>query len=135
VICDANGLPLAVILTGGDRHDITRLLPPLQAIPPIRSVRGRPPAPPEAGLRRPRLRPRQVPTSVRALGIVPRIDRRGSGHGLGQGTKAESSSAASAWLHAFKRQRTRYRRRADIHQAFVSLACSIICLRALLELK
>ncbi|MBF6303153.1 transposase, partial [Nocardia amamiensis] len=37
-----------------------------------------------------------------------------------------------AWLHAFKRLRIRYERRADIHQAFLSLACSIICLRKLI---
>lgn len=37
-----------------------------------------------------------------------------------------------AWLHAFKRLRTRYERRADIHQALLSLACSVICLRKLI---
>jgi transposase len=40
-----------------------------------------------------------------------------------------------AWLHAFRRLRTRYERRADTHQAMISLACSIICLRNLLTLR
>ncbi|GHJ41188.1 hypothetical protein Sm713_67970 [Streptomyces sp. TS71-3] len=32
--------PLAVTLTGGNRHDVTQLLPLLDAIPRIRGVRG-----------------------------------------------------------------------------------------------
>ncbi len=35
------------------------------------------------------------------------------------------------WLHQYRRLRIRYKRRADIHQAFLSLACSLICLRQL----
>ncbi|ALE75863.1 transposase [Pseudonocardia sp. EC080625-04] len=36
-----------------------------------------------------------------------------------------------AWLHAFKRLRTRYERRADIHLGFLRLACALICHREL----
>lgn len=42
VITDAGGTPLAITLTGGNRHDITQLLPLLDAIPRIRGVTGRP---------------------------------------------------------------------------------------------
>lgn len=42
LIVDRNGIPLAVTLTGGNRHDVTQLLPLLDAVPPIRGVRGRP---------------------------------------------------------------------------------------------
>jgi transposase len=31
-----------VLLTGGNRNDVTQLLPLLQAVPPIRGKRGRP---------------------------------------------------------------------------------------------
>ncbi len=41
-ILDAHGIPLALTLTGGDRHDVTQLLPLLDAVPPIRRLRGRP---------------------------------------------------------------------------------------------
>ncbi len=40
VICDATGVPLAVALTGGNRNDITQLMPLLQAVLPIRGKRG-----------------------------------------------------------------------------------------------
>jgi len=36
-----------------------------------------------------------------------------------------------AWLHQFRRLRVRYERRADIHQAFVTLGCILICFRTL----
>jgi hypothetical protein len=35
LIVDAHGSPLPIALTDGDRHDITQLLPPVDAVPPI----------------------------------------------------------------------------------------------------
>ena len=61
VITEAHGIPLAVSLTGGNRNDVTQLMPLIEAIPPVRGRRGPPAPPPGEGLRRPRLRPRQVP--------------------------------------------------------------------------
>jgi transposase len=42
LLTDANGVPLAVILTGANRHDVTQLLPLLDKIPPVRGKRGMP---------------------------------------------------------------------------------------------
>jgi len=36
-----------------------------------------------------------------------------------------------AWLNQFRRLRVRYEKRADIHEAFLSLACALICWQAL----
>ncbi len=36
-----------------------------------------------------------------------------------------------AWLHAFKRLRTRYEHRGDIHLGLLQLACALICYRQL----
>ena len=47
LLVDAGGLPLAVRVTGGNRHDVTQLLPLVEQVPPIRGRSGRP-------LRRPR---------------------------------------------------------------------------------
>lgn len=132
LITDAAGTPLAVILTEANRHDVTQLLPLTEAIPPIRGRRGRP-----------RQRPRKVYADrgydhdkyrclLRARGITPVIARRGVAHGSGLGTKRWVVERTFAWLHAFKRLRTRSERRADIHQAMLSLACAVICLRRLL---
>lgn len=42
VMVDCHGIPVAVTITGGNRHDITQLLPLPDAIPPIRGICGRP---------------------------------------------------------------------------------------------
>jgi hypothetical protein len=37
---DAAGIPLIVTLTGGNRHDVTQLLPLVAACPLVRATRG-----------------------------------------------------------------------------------------------
>jgi len=32
-----------------------------------------------------------------------------------------------AWLNQFRRLRVRYEKRADLHEAFLSLGCALIC--------
>jgi transposase len=49
MLTDANGIPLAVILTEANRHDVTQLLPLLDKIPHVKGKRGAP-----------RFRPHQV---------------------------------------------------------------------------
>jgi transposase len=101
------------------------------AIPPIRGRRGRP-----------RRRPRELfadrgydhdiyRRQLRARGITPRIARRGIAHGSGLGRQRWVVERSFAWLHAFKRLRTRYERRADIHLGLLQLACALICYRQL----
>jgi hypothetical protein len=36
-----------------------------------------------------------------------------------------------AWLHRVRRLTVRYERRADVHQAFLTLGCVLICWRYL----
>jgi hypothetical protein len=36
-----------------------------------------------------------------------------------------------AWLNQFRRLRVRYDTRADIHEAFLSLVCALICWQSL----
>ncbi len=42
MVTDANGIPLAVILTGANRHDVTQLLPLLDKVPRVKGKRGAP---------------------------------------------------------------------------------------------
>jgi transposase len=118
---------------GGNRNDVTQLLPLIDAIPPIRGRRGRP-----------KQRPRTVFADrgydhdkyrrlLRQRRITPKIARRGAGHGSGLGKLRWVVKRTFSWLHNFRRLRTRYERRADIHQAMISVACSVICLRRLLS--
>jgi len=81
VIVDRPGILLAVSPPGGNRHDVTRLIPLLDAIPRTRGLRGRPRRRPE------RLfadRGCDYGTYRRLLwkrGITPHIARRGVAHG------------------------------------------------------
>ncbi|MFI5679079.1 hypothetical protein [Streptomyces cellulosae] len=49
---DRHGTPLAVTLTGSNRRDSTQLLSLLEAVTPIRGLRGRPGASPDAWMSR-----------------------------------------------------------------------------------
>jgi transposase len=118
-------------VTGGNRNDITQLIPLVDAIPP---VRGRP-GPPR---RRPALIVAdrgydfdKYRRELRRRGIAHRIARRNTEHGSGLGRWRWPVERTFAWLHAFKRLAIRYERRGDIHHGFVSLACCVICLRRL----
>lgn len=128
VIVDRHGTPLAVSLTAGNRHDVTQLIPLLDAVPRFRGRRGPP-----------RHRPKRLFADrgydfdkyqrlIRKRGITPKIARRGTPHGSGLGKTRWGVERAFAWLHQFKRLRIRYEIRADLHQALLELACSIICL-------
>ena len=52
-------------------------------------------------------------------------------HGSGLGSQRWVVERTLSWLHQHRRLRIRYERQAEIHEAFLSLACSLICLRAL----
>lgn len=131
LITDAQGIPLAAILTAANRNDVTQLLPLVAAIPPVRGKRGRP-----------RRRPDQVQGDrgyasephrkvLRSLGIEPVLAQRRTPHGSGLGVHRWVVERTLAWLHQFRRLRIRYERRPDIHEAFLSIGCSLICFRRL----
>ena len=42
-------------------------------------------------------------------------------------TFIHTNNCALAWLNQFRRLRVRYEKRADIHEAFLSLGCALIC--------
>jgi len=73
--------------------------------------------------------------ALRARGIRPRIARRGTPHGSGLGKTRWVVERGFAWLHGFKRLRTRWERRADLHLGLLQLACALICHRHLTNSK
>ena len=61
----------------------------------------------------------------------PVVARRKIPHRSGLGRQRWVVERTIAWLHQFRRLRVRYERRADVHEAFLSLACRLICFRTL----
>lgn len=128
VLTDARGIPLAMTLTGANRHDVTQLLPLVDAVPSVRGGRGRP-----------RRRPRRVQgdraydsephrRELRRRGITPVLARRRTDHGSGLGTSRWFVERTLSWAHQFGRLRLRRDRLSSIHKAFMSIACSLICM-------
>ena len=72
---------------------------------------------------------------VRKAGITPVIARRSTEHGSGLGVHRWVIEQSIALLHWFRRLRIRWEIRDDIHEAFLSLACAIICWRQLANLS
>lgn len=118
-------------LTGGNRNDVTQLMPLIEAVPPVRGRRGRPRRRPvslyaDRGYDHDKYR-----RQVRAVGITPVIARRGTGHGSGLGIHRWVVEQSFALPHWFRRLRIRWEIRDDIHEAFLVLGCALICRRRL----
>jgi transposase len=131
LLCDATGAPLAVSLTGGNRNDVTQLLPLIDAIEPVKGRRGRPRQRPDRLLADRAYDHDKYRRELRARGIQPVIARRETEHGSGLGRRRWVVERTFAWLHGFRRLRIRYERLPELHQAFLDLGCAVICLRML----
>ena len=128
MLTDAQGIPLVATLTGANAHDVTQLLPLVDAIPPLRRKRKR----------RCRRRPKRVQgdraydsephrKALRRRRIIPVLAKRNTAHGSGLGVHRWVVERTISWFHQFRRLRVRYERRADIPEAFLSLAGALIC--------
>ncbi|MDQ0846302.1 hypothetical protein QFZ68_005982 [Streptomyces sp. V1I6] len=87
LITDATGIPLAATLSGGNRIDVTQLIPLLEAVPPVRGKRGRPRRRPDLVLGDRGYDHDKYRRLVRTLGVKPVIARRGTEHGSGLGAQ------------------------------------------------
>lgn len=119
------------MLTEANRHDVTQLLPLIDAIPPIAGKRGRPRRKPDLVQADRGYDSQPHRDALAERGIDTQIARRRTEHGSGLGVTRWVIERTIAWLHQFRRLRVRYERRADIHEAFLKLGCSIICWRTL----
>ncbi|MGW7438214.1 IS5 family transposase [Streptomyces sp. NPDC054849] len=126
LVVDGQGIPLAVSLTGGNRNDVTQLIPLLQKIPSVAGLVGRPRKRPDSLLGDRGYDHDKYRRLVWALGIKPVIARRGVPHGSGLGVHRWVVERTIAWLHGFRRLRIRWERRDDIHEAFLGLATCLI---------
>jgi len=127
VLTDAQGIPLVAILTAANRNDITQLLPLVDAMPLVRGGIGHP-------IRKPRLiqgdrgyDSQRHRDELHRRGIAAELAKRRTPHGSGLGRTRWVVERTLAWLHRFRRLAVRYERRPCVHEAFLSLACSLVC--------
>ena len=131
LICDARGMPLAVKLTGANRNDSQEALPLVDAIPPLQGARGRRRCRPHCVVGDRGYDAAAIRYGLRTRRIVPRLAMRRTAHGSGLGRWRWVVERTFAWLNQFRRLRVRVDKRADIHEAFLSLGCALICWRSL----
>jgi transposase len=130
---DAAGLPLAVAVSGANRHDSMLVEPLLDQIAGVKTGRG-------PG--RPRRRPDKLHADkgydnprgrryLRRRGITARIARIGHDSSSRLGRHRWVVERTVSWLLAFRRLALRYDRTAATITALARLACTLICLRRL----
>jgi transposase len=130
-VADRNGIPLAITLSAANVHDSKMLETTIDAIQPIKRPRGRPRRRPaklhaDKGYDFPRCR-----HALRKRGIAPRIARRRIDSSERLGRHRWVVERTLSWLNRYRRLKVRYERRADIHRAFLSLGCALICWNSL----
>jgi transposase len=127
LVTDAQGVPLAATTTAANVNEVTMLLPLVDAIPPVAGKVGRP-----------RRRPDRVQgdrgydaegnrEGLRGRGIEPVLAERNTGHGSGLGVFRWFVERTLSWLHRKGRLRLRWDRLPEVHDAFLQLTCSLIC--------
>ncbi len=130
LIFDRGGIPLASLLTGANRHDSIVFDALLDAVPAIRGPSGQ--------RRRPvRLHAdktydiRRCREALHRHHIKVRIARKGVEASDRLGRHRWVIERTLAWLSRSRRLTIRYERRADIHQAFLTLGWALICFNLL----
>ena len=131
LLVDAGGVPLAWTLTGGNRNDVTQLIPLVDRVPPVRGRVGRPRRRPDRLVADRGYDHDKYRRLLWQRGIKPVIARRKTEHGSGLGHDRWVIERTLAWLHNRRRLLVRHDRRSDIHEAFLALARCLICWRKL----
>jgi transposase len=115
-----------VSLTGGNRNDVTQLLPLPDKIPAVAGMVGRPRHRPDILFADRGYDHDKYRRLLRERCIRPVIAEREQPHGTGLGTSRWVVEPTISWLHGFRRLRIRWERRDDIHEAFLGLAVCLI---------
>ncbi|MEV7952082.1 transposase [Streptomyces rubiginosohelvolus] len=123
--CDGRGTPLKVITTAANVNDVTQPLALVDGIPPVAGRPGSPRRRPESLLGDKGYDSNLHRDALRNRRILPVISRKGSPNIKGIGKLRYVVEQTFALLHQFKRLAVRWERHTELHDAFVSLACSL----------
>src|SRR3954471_3518933 len=127
VITDAQGVPLAAATTAANVNEVTQVRRLVRAIPPVRGKPGRPRCRPDRLYGDGAYDSEPVRRWLRRLGIQRFLGKQRREHGGGLGIYRWVVERTLSWLHGKRKLRLRTDRRDDIHDALLSLACSLIC--------
>src|SRR5207237_824866 len=131
VITDAQGIPLAASVTAAHVNDITAMAPLVNKLPEVAGQVGHPKKKPDALPGDLAYDSEVHRQALDQMGIEPILPEKGIDDQEGLGETRWPVERTLSWIHQNRRLRIRYERRADIHQAFLTLACIKICASAL----
>jgi transposase len=131
VLTDARGIPLNATVTAANVNEVTQALDVLVSKPAVGGKPGPKRERPERLQGDGAYDSEPLRAVLRWLGITPVLGRRNREHGSGLGKLRWFVERTIAWLHSFGRLRRRLDRLTEIQDAFLRLACSLICLRFL----
>lgn len=127
LVVERKGIPLVIRHTAANVGDITMLLELVDAIPILPSSDGSLRNRPEKLHGDKGYDSNRHRQELTDRGILHRLGRRRIDPGVHLGKYRWVVERTLAWLKGYRRMRIRYERRADIHQAFLSLSCALIC--------
>jgi len=128
VLTDARGIPLNATVTAANVNEVTQAPDVLVNKPAVGGKPGPRRELPERLQGDRGYDSEPLRALLRWLGITPVLARRNTGHGSGLGTLRWFVERTNSWLHALGRLRRRLDRHTEIHEAFLRLGCSLICL-------
>ena len=134
VLSEAQGIPLAVGVSGANTHDSLALKPLVKGMPAVRARRG-------PRRRRPgKLRADKAYHSadtlawLRERGITARIARPGIESSERLGRHRWKIERSISWLFGYRRLTVRYERNGSHFLAFLGLAATLTCYKKLAKL-
>jgi transposase len=131
VLTDARGIPLTATVTAANVNEVTQVLEVLADVPPVGGKPGPKRQKPARLQGDEAYHSEPLRRLLRGLGITPVLAERGREHGSGLGVFRWHVERTIAWLHAFGRLRRRLDRLTEVQEAFLRLACALICLKFL----
>jgi IS5 family transposase len=128
VVVDRGGIPLAVTLTAANEHDSIQFEGLIAALPRVQQRYGYRRKRPgkvhaDKGYAFPRCR-----AFLSGRGMLVRIARRGVESSEQLGRHRWVVERSLAWLAKERTLTIRYERKPEIHVAFLTLACALVCL-------
>ena len=123
LLVDGHGVPLSLIVTGANRHDVSQLAAVLDAIivPPPKGERflyadkgysGKP-----------------AQKQIMSRGYIPRVTQKKRKRGRPHKNRRWVVEAAHSWFNRFRKLLVRYEKLVESYEALVCLAAAIICWR------
>jgi transposase len=106
-------------------------VPVIDAVPSVRGRRGRPRRRPKEVYGDRAYHSRSSRRELRLRRVRVRVARPKDPHGSGLGRRRWVVERTISWLHQQRRLRVRYERRADIHEALLTIGCCLVCFKQL----